>query len=121
VLKCLARQTLFVGCCTVQCLSEMVVNHPRLTCSVVACPTVPAAQPTHTLPLPQAEARLSSQRAAVEEAEQAVQEALRLLREAEVGPSFVHLCVFLGVPTVVVCAIVMQWTRYPDCAPGHCL
>lgn len=39
----------------------------------------------------QAEARLSTQRAAVEEAEAAVQEALRRLREAEVrGPRHQH-------------------------------
>lgn len=36
---------------------------------------------------PQAESHLAAQRAAVEEAEAAVQEALRRLREAEVGPS----------------------------------
>jgi hypothetical protein len=39
---------------------------------------------------PQAEARLSTQRAAVEDAEAAVQEALRRLEEAEVGPNSVR-------------------------------
>lgn len=38
---------------------------------------------------PQAESHLAAQRAAVEEAEAAVQEALRRLREAEVGPNSV--------------------------------
>lgn len=77
-----------VQCFIVDCGLWTVSQAPMLPhCCLPHCPRCPAPPHTHALPLPQAEALLSTQRAAVEEAEQAVQEALRLLREAEVGLS----------------------------------
>lgn len=115
-------------------VSLLIVLCPKLPLLLYCCRAPLSALPpaphshTHIVLLPQAEALLSSQRAAVEEAEQAVQEALRLLREAEVGSvclsastSFLWaagVCDSTSKPHAHAPTTTNGHTWHPDCAAG---